>query len=196
MKKSEIITALEPVIKAFEEFEISYYIGGSVASSAFGTPRTTLDVDLISALSPFHIEPLVNRLNKEYFIDAEMIMDALKTKTSFNIIHFQTMLKIDVFILKDQLYQQTAFKRKIKDKLGEETDSIKVFLCSPEDLILNKLEWYRAGGETSERQWLDVQGIIKVQQNSLDKEYLKKWAKEINVFDLLEKSFFECNIEL
>jgi len=196
MEKNEIIEALEPVIKAFNELGILYYIGGSFASSAFGIPRTTLDIDLISVLTPLHINPLVEKLKTEYFIDAEMIKDSLNNQTSFNILHLKTMIKIDVFILKDQPYPQKAFERKIKDKLEEHPDSISVFLCSPEDLILNKLEWYRLGGETSERQWLDVSGIIKVQSNSLDKKYLINWARELGVFDLLEKSFSECNLKL
>ncbi len=196
MGKNEIVEALEPVIKAFNELGILYYIAGSVASSALGIPRTTLDVDLVSALTSHHIKPLVNKLKTEYFIDAEMIKDALKTKASFNILHLKTMLKIDVFILKDQPYPQKAFERKVKDKLEEGPDAISVYLCSPEDLILNKLEWFRSGGETSERQWLDVLGVIKVQSDSLDKEYLINWARKLELLDLLEKSFSECNLKL
>ncbi len=85
-----------------------------------------------------------------------MIVDALKTKRSFNILHLETMLKIDVFILKDQPYHLKAFERKIKDKLEEDPAAINVFICSPEDIILNKLEWYKLGGEISEHQWLDI----------------------------------------
>jgi len=135
-------------------------------------------------------------LKEEYFIDAEMINDALITKTSFNILHLKTMLKIDVFILKDKPYQQKAFERKIKDRLEEKPDALSVYLCSPEDVIINKLEWYKSGGEISERQWLDILGVIKVQGNSLDKEYLTKWSKELGVEDLLKKSFNESNLNI
>ncbi|OGU33429.1 MAG: hypothetical protein A2057_16740 [Ignavibacteria bacterium GWA2_35_9] len=196
MERDEILGALEPVIKTFDELGILYYIGGSIASSAYGMPRTTLDVDLVTALTPLNITPLVDKLKEEYFIDAEMINDALITKTSFNILHLKTMLKIDVFILKDKPYQQKAFERKIKDRLEEKPDALSVYLCSPEDVIINKLEWYKSGGEISERQWLDILGVIKVQGNSLDKEYLTKWSKELGVEDLLKKSFNESNLNI
>ena len=196
MQKNEIAAALEPVISAFDDLGLSYYIGGSLASSAYGVARSTLDVDLVLELETFHIQPLVSKLKGEYYIESEMINDAIKEKTSFNIIHLKSMLKIDVFILKDQLYSKKAFERKIKDKLDEEAGSINIYLCSPEDIILHKLEWFKSGGEVSERQWLDIQGVIKVQFNKLDKDYLKWWAKQLGVFSLLEKSFSECDIDL
>jgi hypothetical protein len=196
MQKSKIIEALRPVITVFEELGISYYIGGSIASSAYGTPRSTMDVDLITALSFIHIEPLKKKLEGEYLVDEEMIKDALNTKTSFNIIHYKSMLKVDIFILKEQLYSHKAFERRTQDSLQDESETLNIFLCSPEDVILTKLEWYRLGGETSERQWLDILGVIKVQGNSLDKNYLIEWAKKLDVFDLLAKSFSESKEEL
>ncbi len=196
MQKNEIATALEPVINAFNELGLSYYIGCSIASSAYGIARSTLDVDLVLELNTFHIQPLVNKLKGEYYIETEMIKDAIKKKTSFNIIHLKSMLKIDVFILKDQLYSKKAFERKIKDKLDDEVESINIYLCSPEDIILHKLEWFKSGGEVSERQWLDILGVIKIQFENLDKNYLKMWAKQLGVLSLLEKSFSECNINL
>jgi len=196
MQKNEIVAALEPVINAFNDLGLSYYIGGSIASSAYGIARSTLDVDLILELKTFHIQPLVNKLKGEYYIDSEMINEAIKEKASFNIIHLKSMLKIDVFILKDELYSKKAFERKTKDKLDEEAESINIYFCSPEDIILHKLEWFKSGGEVSEKQWLDILGVIKIQFEKLDKDYLKKWAEQIDVFNLLEKSFSECDIDL
>jgi hypothetical protein len=196
MKKNEIAEALEPVIKTFDELGILYYIGGSIASSAYGIARTTLDIDMVSNLIPSNIKPLTERLKEKYYIDAEMISEAIKRQSSFNILHLDTMLKIDVFILKSREYSQKAFERKIKDKLEEDPDSISIYLCSPEDIILNKLEWYKSGGEISERQWNDIAGVIKVQSNNLDKEYLRRWASQLELFDLLEKAFSECNLTL
>ncbi len=195
MQKSEIIDALKPVIKTFDELGILYFIGGSIASSAYGTPRATMDVDLISALGYDLIKPLINKLKEEYFIDEEMINDALSTKTSFNIIHLETMLKIDVFILNDHPYYLKAFERKVLDSLQEDSNILNVYLCSPEDVILSKLEWYRLGEETSERQWLDILGVIKVQGDSLDRIYLTDWARKLGVFNLLEKSFSESKVK-
>ena len=196
MNKNEIISALEPIIKAFDELRILYYIGGSVASSAYGTARSTLNVDLVINLLPTHIQPLTEKLKNEYYVDVEMIEDAIKTKSSFNLLHLQTMLKVDEFILKDHAYSYMEFERKVKDKLEDDEKAISIYLCSPEDIILNKLEWYKLGGEISEKQWIDILGVIKVQSEDLDKEYLKNWAKQLQVFDLLVRSFDTCNLKL
>jgi hypothetical protein len=190
-EKMEILSALEPVIKAFEELGVSYYIGGSIASSAYGIARATLDVDLISNLKSHQVSSLVEKLKSAYFIDGNMIQDAIKTSSSFNLIHLETMLKVDVFILKEKSYPQKAFERKRKDTIDIETDSLQIYLCSAEDIILNKLEWYKLGEKISERQWLDVLGVIKVQGNLLDIEYLRHWAKELDISDLLEKALIE-----
>lgn len=194
MNKSDIATILEPVVKTFEELGVLYYVGGSVASSAYGIARATLDVDLVSNLQSHQVNLLVEKLKPAYFIDSGMIYDAIKTRSSFNIIHLDSMMKIDVFILIDKPYPQKAFERKRIDTLDDEADSIKMYLCSPEDIILNKLEWYKAGDQVSERQWLDVLGVIKVQGDSLELEYMKRWAKELDVLDLLEKALVEGKI--
>jgi len=81
MQKNEITAALEPIINVFDDLGIPYYIGGSIASSAYGIARSTLDVDLVLELKTFHIQPFVNKLKGEYYIESEMINDAIKEKT-------------------------------------------------------------------------------------------------------------------
>ena len=193
MKKNEIISAIEPLIKAFDELGISYYIGGSIASSAYGKARATMDVDMVLNLQTSHVKYLSEKLNKIYYLDEEMISSAIKNGTSFNLIHLDTMLKIDAFILNDQPYPLAAFERKVKDKLDDEPNSINVYICSSEDIILNKLMWYKMGGKISERQWNDVVGVIKVQDERLNKDYLKKWSQHLGIIELLEQAFLECN---
>lgn len=189
--KSEIDIAVELFVKTLESLNVSYYIGGSIASSAYGIARATMDVDLVSELKQEHVKRLVQNLKKNYFIDEEMIIDAIKNNSSFNIIHLGTMLKIDVFIPKAGFFNNKVFERKRKESISQEPDSIQVFLCSAEDTILSKLEWYKSGGSVSDRQWKDILGIIKVQGELLDKNYLLKWAEELGVKDLLEKALNE-----
>ena len=196
MSLNNINSALEPVIKAFDELGILYYIGGSLASSSYGVARSSLDVDFVSDLSLHHIQPLVDKLAKSFYIDAMMIEDAINNKGTFNLLHLESMLKIDVFILKDQVYFRNAFNRRITKTIDEDNQPLKLVLCSPEDIILIKLDWYRSGGELSERQWQDVAGVIKVQDKSLDKKYLTKWGEELGINDLLIKSFKECGIDI
>ena len=193
MKKPDILAALDPVVKVFEKIGISYYLGGSVASSAYGIARATLDVDLVADLSAQHVNPLTEMLKSDYYIDKEMILDAIKRHSSFSFIHLETMLKVDIFIIKDRPYDGVAFQRKRKDTLDEEQGAAEFYLASPEDIILNKLEWFQMGGKVSERQWHDVLGIMKVQRELMDKEYLRRWAAELGISDLLEQAFRDAS---
>lgn len=193
MKKPDILLALDPVVKAFEKIGVPYYISGSVASSAYGIARATLDVDLVTDLRTQHVNSLTEILESDYYIDKEMILDAIKRSSSFNLIHLETMLKVDIFITKDRPYNKMAFQRKRKDTLDEEQGAAEFYFASPEDIILNKLEWFRMGGEVSERQWHDVLGIMKVQGDLVDKEYLRNWAAELGISDLLEQAFRDAS---
>lgn len=195
MNDSEIALALQPLISLFNELGISYYICGSIASSAYGTSRATQDIDLVSDITELSVNILVDKLRSDYFIDGEMIREAIELKSSFNLIHLKTMMKLDVFILRNDLFHKMTNKRKIEDTLDKDENSIKIFLSSPEDVILSKLDWYVKGNKASEQQWRDIIGVIKVQKNNLDLQYLKQWATELKVDNLLSKAFFECGIE-
>jgi len=193
MKKPDIVAALDTVIGCFEKLGIAYYIGGSVASSAYGIARATMDVDLVANVKIRQVNRLVKALEADYYIDAEMIRDAIHRSTSFNLIHLETMIKIDVFIVKDEPYDSKALTRRQPDTLDEES-SRKFYLSSPEDIILNKLQWYQRGGRVSQQQWKDILGVLKVQADKLDTEYLKYWASRLNLSDLLNRSFVDAGM--
>lgn len=94
----DIMVPIIPLVDALEQLGVSYYIGGSVASSAHGLPRSTIDADIIADLRMEHIQPLVNMLKNRYYIDADMIRDAIRNRSEFNVIHFDTNLKVDIFL--------------------------------------------------------------------------------------------------
>jgi hypothetical protein len=123
-------------------------------------------------------------------MDKEMISASIREKSSFNIIHRTSMFKVDVFIQNQSPFQQSELTRAKKQVILVEPE-ISAYFASPEDTILAKLEWFRKGGEVSERQWRDVIGILKVRAGILDLEYLRKWARELDVIDLLEKALRE-----
>lgn len=181
------------VIKCFEQLGIDYYIGGSVASSTYGISRATIDVDLIAKIEINHVEKLVKYLEKYYYINAGMIKNAIQEKSSFNLIHLETMIKIDVFIFKGQPYDIKAFGRCKTDTLDDENPR-KFYLSSPEDSILSKLQWYKMSNEVLQQQWKDILGIIKVQGDKLDLDYLKLWALNLNISDLLIRLFNDAGL--
>ena len=180
--------AVAPVITAFEEIGVAYHIGGSVAMSAHGVPRSTLDIDLIADIRNEHVMPLVERLTNDYYIDDDMILEAIAHKSSFNLIHFATQYKVDVFVLKSTVFAKTSFMRADVMPLIEDPEAPFYFIASAEDTILNKLIWYHDGGRLSDRQWTDVLNMLKVQQQALDYDYLRYWAQDLGVLDLLESA--------
>jgi hypothetical protein len=188
----DILITLEPLVEALEELGVPYHIGGSVASSIYGLPRLTIDVDIIADLHLEYIRPLVIRLQKDYYIDEDMIRDAIRRRSSFNVIHLDTMLKVDVYIPKSRAFDQEELRRVQQEVLLEGTRPFNV--ASPEGTILNKLEWYRMGGEVSDRQWNDILGVLKVQGTHLDMAFLKRWAANLKVTDLLERALVDAGL--
>ena len=184
---SEPIQVTLKVVDAFTRLEIPYLIGGSLASAVHGIVRATMDADLVADIQPKQVPPLVALLEGEFYTDADMIQDAILHSGSFNLIHLETMFKVDVFILKQRAFDINEMERRISQPLGDALDE-QAYFSTAEDLILAKLEWFRAGGETSERQWRDILGVLDIQSDRLDFKYLQKWAEELGVQDLLQKA--------
>lgn len=153
--------------------------------------RTTQDSDIVAELHIEQVQSFVDELKDDFFVDDEMIIESVKHNSSFNIIHRETMFKVDVFIPHMRPFDEIRFSRAQRQALSNNPE-VKAYISSAEDTVLMKLTWYRMGGEVSERQWRDVIGIIKIQDERLDLEYMKKWAKELKVSDLLERVLKEA----
>jgi hypothetical protein len=191
---SDILAAMLPVVEALERVGARYHVGGSVASSAMGIARSTLDVDLVADLRLAHVEAFVSALEHGYYIDGDMIRDAIHRRSCFNVIHLATMLKVDVFVLKQRPYDLLAFSRAAPAVFEEEPGARSFMLASPEDTILNKLEWFELGGQVSDRQWSDVLGVLRVREDTLDLAYLRRWAAELGLAALLERVLVESGL--
>jgi hypothetical protein len=191
MTSPDIVDAIAPLVKVFDEMHVAYYIGGSVASSVYGIARSTMDVDIVADLEQRHVRDLLNILHNVYYVDEEAVNDALNRRSSFNLVHLETMIKVDVFVLKNEAYYRTAFGRRRKDTLVSGEPELRLFVASPEDVIVNKLLWYRSSGGVSERHLKDVGGILRIQGDALDMEYVRSWAAIMNIGDLLEKVLVE-----
>lgn len=176
-----------PVISALNSLAIPYAIGGSVASSLYGDPRSTRDLDLVAKMDGGQVAEFVAALGDHYYADEMAIREAVRSARSFNVIHLATMVKIDVFISKQTPFARSQLERSRVTEIGFDPPFSASF-ASPEDTILSKLDWYRLGGETSDRQWNDILGVLKVQGQSLDFAYLDRWAAELRVADLLARA--------
>jgi hypothetical protein len=181
-----LAVALE-VIDVFEAMGIPYHVGGSWASSIHGVPRQTLDIDLVVDLSASRVPRLVDRLERGYYIDADAVRDAIERRSSFNVIHLPSGFKVDVFTVGESEFDRVEFERRQEQQILEHPPR-RVFVKSPEDIVLRKLQWFRAGGDISDRQWTDAVGVLKVQGDRLDLEHLRRWAEHLEITDLLEKA--------
>jgi len=186
---SDFGQALEALIDGLDRSAIPYMIGGSMASGIHGIYRTSLDVDLVADIHPGQIARFIEALGGEFYADAGMMHDALDSGRSFNLIHFASSYKFDIFPLSSDAFQQAQFSRREMKDVAVGGATIAVPVATAEDTLLMKLAWYRSGGEVSERQWNDVRGIVAVQQQRLDREYLHHWAAYLKVKDLLEALF-------
>jgi len=178
------------VTQTLERLGISYAVGGSLASSLHGVMRSTLDVDIVADMRLEHIQPLVAALSKDFYADDEMMRDAIEHKSSFNLIHYETAFKVDIFIRKSRPFDQMQLERRRTSVIATDPEQ-SLYVTSPEDVILSKLEWYRMGGGVSDRQWRDILGVLKTRSGELDLVYLQKWARELKVADLLDRALKE-----
>lgn len=188
--QNEPIEVTVRVTQVLEKLSIPYLIGGSLASALYGMVRTTQDADIVAEMRLEHLHPFVMALQDDFYVDDEMIAASIQRHSSFNIIHRDSMFKVDVFIPGPRPFLQSQLARVQKQTFQFE-EEVSAKFSSPEDIILAKLEWYRLGGEVSERQWRDILGVLKTRAGGLDMDYLRKWAEELSVSDLLERALKE-----
>jgi hypothetical protein len=189
---SDLIAAVIPVAECLEALGVRYYFTGSLASSAHGVARASLDVDLVADLEASHIEALVRCLGSAYYVFLDHIRAAVNERRSFNLIHLATMFKVDVFVARRRPFDRQAADRARPEALEEGADARTLPVATPEDTVLAKLEWFRRGGETSERQWWDIVGVLKVARHA-DRAHLTTWADALGVADLLERALAEAD---
>ena len=168
-----------------DDLGVPWLIGGSLASSLHGIPRSTQDVDLVADLRGVHVAAFTAALQDRFYVDAQAVMGAVKRCASCNLIHLDSMTKVDVFVAKADPLSRGEMSRR---QYFEIEQGVHLPLASAEDIVLQKLAWFRKGGGVSERQWRDVLGVIRVRANDLDLTYLREAAAGEGLTVLLDEA--------
>lgn len=186
----EQIAVAVSVTGALEALGVPYVIGGSFASAVHGVMRATMDADIVADMPLESAQPLAEILGDDFYADVNMMQEAIRRRGSFNLIHFDTAFKVDVFVAKPRAFDRAQLARRRLMRLSEEPE-LQVYVASAEDIVLAKLEWYQRGGKVSDLQWRDVLSVLAVQGDRLDREYMQRMADELCVSDLLDRALGE-----
>lgn len=182
------------VASILDRLGIAYVTAGSFASSLHGEPRSTDDVDIVADLRPGQAAGLVSALGREWYVSEEAVRDAVARGTSFNAVHLASGVKVDVFVVGADPFDAHRVATSRSVRVGDEPDAV-LRVDTAEHTVLRKLEWFRRGGETSDRQWRDVLGVLRAQGARLDRRELVAWAERLGVQDLLARAFQDAGME-
>ena len=160
----------------FEKLEIPYMLTGSIAMNYYATPRMTRDIDVVVEIGRENIEALVSTFSTDYYISEVAVREAIQAESMFNLIHLESVIKVDCIVRKNSEYRQIEFERRKKIEL----DDFITYIVSKEDLILSKLVW--AESAHSEMQLQDVVNLLR---SGYDEKYLESWANILEVSNLL-----------
>jgi hypothetical protein len=179
----------------FEDLGIAYFIVGSLASSAHGIPRSTQDIDVVADLRQCDPVRLAKAFVPLFYLDQDRIADAIAKGGSFNIIHLETMFKVDVFVLRNEQPFLEEMSRRVSIPFRDDPGST-LWVASAEDTVVQKLRWYRLGGGVSDRQWQDAIGVLRVssRRSPLDRNYLQRQSAALGVGDLLEAALAQAGL--
>lgn len=175
------------IIRVLDRMKIPYVVAGPFASSIHGEPRSTRDCDLLVALQAEHLEPLAAAVKEEFSYSSTAMEEALSHSRSFSLIHLTTGFKVDLFVSPGRPFDQERLTRGV----AVEIQGQQVRLCTAEDTILARLEWYTQS--PTDQQWRDVLGILLVQRGNLDLGYLKLWSRELNLETELNRAIQEAD---
>ncbi len=181
----------EQIATIFETLNIPYLVGGSVASSLLGESRSTQDLDLVISISLSKAQQLIRVMEAEFYISESAVVEAVIAKRSFNIINLASMEKVDIFVLGDDAFSRSKMSRRQMYRTESEKG---IYIYSAEDIILQKLCWYKLSATESQKQWRDVLGVLKVQGEHLDFNYLTQWANTLNIKTLLELALKQAGL--
>ena len=192
IQEHDLLVAMIPIIEVFECLGIRYYLSGSIACSVYGLPRGAQDIDVVADIQTEHVSALVKHLQGAYTINAQTLRDAIAQRNAFSLLHLSSLVKVDVMLPRGTPFDSLVSQRARQLSLIEGYQPI--WIASPEDVVLMRLEWYRDCGATADDQWNDMLGVLKVQAPTLDLTYLRHVAQTLNDSGLLEQALIDAGI--
>jgi hypothetical protein len=192
IQEHDLQVAMIPVIEALEHLDLRYYLSGSIACSVYGLPRGAQDIDLVADIQAEHVSPLVKHLPGAYIVNKQACYDAIAQRSAFSLLHLSSLVKVDIILPHGTSFDSLVSQRTQQLSLLEEYQPI--WIASPEDVALMRLEWYRNSEAATDDQWNDILGVLKVQAPTLDLKYLHHVAQTLNLSDLLEQALLDAGI--
>ncbi|MEQ1632415.1 MAG: hypothetical protein ABL997_08585 [Planctomycetota bacterium] len=192
MTQPDAIAAATSLARSFEQFQVRYVLGGSMASTSYGEPRSTLDADFAADLNLSHFEAWADEVEKDFLFDREWARAEVASRGSFQLLHRTSLVRVDVFVpawTGLDLWKWEQRKRLVLGAGGQAID-----VTSAEGIVLQKLRWYEAGGRSSDRQWRDVVGVLSQQRSRLDRPALAQWAKQLQLESLLQRALRDAGL--
>lgn len=186
MPRDALATVLR-VVDVLESLSIEDHVGGSFASAVHGVPRQTRDADIVADLKPRDVDAVGAPLEAEFYVDAGSIRDAIRSRSSFNLIDLSNGFKVDIFIVGTGEFDEMELERSVRARLAGDAHR-EVRVKSPEDTIIRKMLWYQDSGQALGQQWKDILGILRIKQSTIDEAYLRVWSRRLGLEPMLDKA--------
>lgn len=185
------IDHLVAIGRVLDALGVPWVLGGSLASSLVGEPRSTMDIDVAVVLRAGQVDRLVVAVQDDYYVSAEQAREAALRHTSFNLIHHASGMKVDLFPLSDDPLDVRQLAGRHLVEVGP---GVSVWVGAAVDQVLRKLRWYQLGGEASERQWRDVVSILRVQGERIDRDRLLADAGPLGLAVLVARAIADAGL--
>lgn len=182
MAQSLELAVLSDVVSRLESVNLEYMLTGSVAMNYYAQPRMTRDIDIVIGLSESDSQTIVDIFEDDYYLSTDAVADAIRGHTMFNLVHYDSVVKVDFIVRKESEYRKLEFERRQQIRI----DELMTWIVSKEDLILSKLWW--AKDSRSEMQLKDVVNLLATEP---DLNYLRKWSPVLGLDQLLQECLNE-----
>ncbi len=180
---------LDRVAEVRDQLGVEWAVGGSLASSVHGEPRSTNDIDIIAKLRPGHARRFTRALGDDFYVVESVVAEAISASRSFNVIDQRTVIKVDVFVPPPGPMGEGKLLRRERAEFDED---LEFYVLSREDTVLQKLRWYELGGRSSDRQWRDICALLSIRRSELDLDYLEETAEAAGLAQLLVSALSEA----